>query len=186
LVVVFQTPGVTLTGQRFVFAQGSSTTSASNALAFFLGNAGTFNGADLRVGNTTMNLSGSNALALSTWYYLGITWKENRNTGEVLWSFGQVGGILSNGTMNINDLAVVGNNGTFTIGNASPSANSAFREGSSLGNIDELATYDYELSSAAINSQFGALVVPEPSTLVLCGSALVGLCMTVRRRSVKK
>jgi len=181
VVLAFQTPGVALTGQRFLFAQGFSTSGASNAFAFFLGNAGTLNGADLRVGNTTMNISGSNALALSTWYYLAVTWKENRNAGELLWSFGPIGGALTTGPMNINDLAVVGNNSTFTVGNSAPTNAAAYIESGTPGVIDELATYDYELSSTAISTQFAA-AIPEPSTLLLCSSALVGLCAMARRR----
>ena len=187
VVVLFQTPGVTISGQRFIFAQGSSTSGASNAFALFLGNAGTLNGLDLRAGNTTMNLSGSNALALSTWYYFGVTWKENRNAGELLWSFGAVGGALATGPMNINDVAVIGNNGTFTIGNSWTTNAAGFIDTGTSGVIDELAVYDYELSSAAINSQFAAAVVPEPSTMLLCSSALAGLwAVTRRRRTFKK
>ena len=183
LVVTFQTPGAATTGQRFVFGQGATTTGASNSFAFFLENSGAAaKGANLRAGNTTLDISSSNNLALSTWYYLAVTWKENRNSGELLWYFGPVGGVLTSGSMNINDNAVVGNNGAFTIGNASTAASQGFREPNNLGAIDELATYDYELSPASINSQFSAFVIPEPSTMLLCVSAIAGLCAIVRRR----
>ena len=186
LVLAFQTPSVLPSAQRFLFAQGSSTTAASNSFAFFLeSDANVAKGPTLRAGNTTLNINGSNSLALSTWYYLAVTWKENRNAGELLWSFGAVGGVLTTGTFNIADIAVVGNNGAFTIGNSAPTNAAAFIQSSNPGAIDELATYDYELSAAAINSQFAA--IPEPSTLLLCGSALVGLCAVVhRRRAFKK
>jgi hypothetical protein len=125
-------------------------------------------------------------LALSTWYYLATTWNEARNSDEVHWSLGAINSSLTGSIFNLNNVSVIGNNGTFTIGNSSPAGSGGFVQTSANpGRIDELAIYDHELTAEAISTQFAA--IPEPSTLILRSSALLGLYAVVRRhRAIKR
>jgi hypothetical protein len=125
----------------------------------------------------------SNQIALNTWYYLGVTWDETRNSGELKYYIGQIGGVLSSNSFNINDASVVGNDGTFFLGNKDSNFGNAYRTPSGDGAVDELAIWNSELASTLINAQFNSFTaIPEPASCLLFG--LGGLVFTLRRRVV--
>lgn len=168
-----------LTGQRFVFAQRSSTTGASNAFGLFFDNAtaATDPGAlKLRVGNgPTTSIMLSNSISVDSWYYFAVTYDETRDAGEVKWYLGQVGGSLSSGTVNIGNVAVVGDDSqAFVIGNSAVGATGSYRSPGN-GQVDEMALWGRELSPEEVGGQFVALV-PEPSVMALAavGATLFG------------
>jgi hypothetical protein len=172
-------------GQRFLYAQGNTTGNANAFSLFFENTSNTDPGAlKLRVGNgptTTILLAPS--VVADSWYYFAVTYDETRDAGEVLWYLGQAGGVtLSSGTINIGNVSVVGDNGTFTIGNSAVGASGAFRNPGN-GQLDEVAIWNRELTSTEINSQYATLLaVPEPTGFALftMGALLVGIC---RRRA---
>jgi Concanavalin A-like lectin/glucanases superfamily/PEP-CTERM motif len=178
----------TSTGQRFIFAQGAVTSSSpvtNNAFALFMdNNAATDPSAlRLRAGNTTTTIMTSNNIVPSTWYYFGVTWDETRNTGELKWYVGPVGGTLTSGTFNINDASVVGNDGTFYLGNKDAAFGNGYRLPTSDGSTDELALWSRELSSTEINGAFSAITAaPEPSSLGLGSLGLFAAAMLRRDR----
>ena len=150
----------TTTGQRWLFSQGDSTTNG-NGLALFFENNTTTNGGQsdlkLRVGNGTTSILASNAISFSSWYYFAMTWDESRNAGEVIWYLGKLGGPLTSGVINLNDDAVVGDNGNFILGNAED-LNSAFRDsGNTDGRLDEVAFWTRELAASEVTNQFTKL-----------------------------
>jgi hypothetical protein len=179
LVLTFKTPDVAISASRYLFAQGHEGTPV-NSFALWESTGGFLN---LRTGNGSTNLT---ALSLSTWYYFVITWDETRGPDENHFSFGQVGGVLTNGIRNPSNSSVMGNNGTFTIGNSATTNSNGYIQGTDPGRIDEFAIYNYELSQTQINDQFAAIVIPEPSTLLLCGLSLVSLFVVTRRRRTFK
>jgi hypothetical protein len=176
----------TSTGQRFIFGQGAVTSSSpvtNNAFALFMENdtaATDPSSLRLRAGNTTTSLITSNNILPSTWYSLTVTWDETRNAGELKWYVGPVGGTLNSGTFNINDASVVGNDGTFYLGNKDAAFANGFRLPTSDAATDELAIWNRELSSTEVNGAFAAIQgVPEPSSFALLG---LGLATVIARR----
>jgi len=150
----------TTTGQRWLFSQGDSSANG-NGLGLFFENNTTTNGGQsdlkLRVGNGTTSILASNAIAFSSWYYFAMTWDESRNAGEVIWYLGKLGGPLISGVINLNDDAVVGDNGNFILGNAED-LNSGFRDsGNTDGRLDEVAFWTRELVASEVTNQFTKL-----------------------------
>jgi hypothetical protein len=153
------------TGQRYLFSQGSGTSTTRNQLGIFLENTnnantplGTANSLKLRVGNgpTTVVLS-NQFLVANAWYYFATTWDETRNSaggGEVRFYIGQAGGTLSSGAIDIGNDSVVGDNGTNFIGNRDL-LNAGYRSPGS-GVIDDFAVWNEELTVDEITAQFNA------------------------------
>ena len=145
----------------------------------------------LKIGNTTKTLTGAPTPTANTWYYLGLTYdRSGTATGVngVNWYLGAAGGSLSTGFIqnggsgNISATSTLGDGGTFILGNRR-AFNNSFGVNSE---IDELATWNTELSGTAINSQFSALTttVPEPSTCAVLG--LGGLLVLWKRRTFRR
>jgi len=154
------------TGQRWIISQGTNNSVAKDALNLFLENTNLSNGdpnsLKLRLGNTTVSLVQPSYLVPNAWYYLALTYDENRNSqsgGEVRWYIGQVGGTLTNGAFNPANDAIVGDNGLVYLGNR-VGLNLGFRNPGS-GGVDEFATWNDELSPAEIAAQFAALTVQQ-------------------------
>ena len=156
------------TGQRFVFSQGN-TSSDRNAFGLFFENQSNTDPGSLklRAGNTTFTLLTSNQIQTATWYYMALTYDEARDSSEIQWRLGPIGGTLTNSVANPANDAVIGNNGTVYLGNQ-VSGTAAFRDGSSHGRLDEFAVWHRELSASEIAAQFAGLVLntpPNPPTL---------------------
>jgi hypothetical protein len=146
------------TGQRFVFSQGNTTSSANAFGLFFENNTSTSdqNALKFRTGNTTTTILPADQIVPGQWYYFAATWDETRNTGEVKWYLGQLAGPLASGTVNITDTAVIGDGGTVYLGNRD-GLNSGFRNPGN-GRIDEVAFWNRELTAAEITNQFNAVL----------------------------
>lgn len=149
----------TNTAQRFVFSQGNTTANA-NALGLFFENntSSDPNALKLRVGNLTTPLLPATNLAPAAWYYFAMTWDEARNAGEVRWFLGRPGGVLSTRVVDLANSAVVGDNGSFYLGNRG-TLDGGFRL-PGQGRVDELAIWNRELSAEEIQSQFDLLSAP--------------------------
>jgi hypothetical protein len=150
-------------GQRYIFAQGTGTSTLKNQLSLFLENTNILNGdpnsLKLRLGNgpTTTIIQSANLIP-DAWYYFAFAYDEARDStagGEVHYYVGPVGGILSTGAINIANDAVIGDNGTIYIGNNATLVNGFRSPGT--GVIDELAIFNDELSAAEITAQFLAV-----------------------------
>jgi hypothetical protein len=141
----------------------------------------------LKIVNLTVTLPTPTA---NTWYYFGLTYNLNGTATGVNganWYLGAVGGTLSSGFIqkggsgNINTTTTMGDGGTFDLGNRR-----AFNNSLVGGEIDELATWNSQLSSGQITSQFNALTVsvPEPSACILFGAG--GLLVLWKRRAFRR
>jgi hypothetical protein len=165
LCLLFRTPNTTLSGTQYIFSNGDVQTSGTGyQLALSLG-SGVL---QLKAGNrtlalptltngvwyyfaTTWDFSGANSPAYGIHYYLGVAGEPS----EALWSgFTQRGG-----TGNISSTAILGTNGAFVVSGKQPPANSGsgFQISGIPGSVDELATWNSQLSASQIADQFSAL-----------------------------
>jgi hypothetical protein len=134
-----------------------------------------------------------------TWYYFAATWNfsgANTNLYGINYYLGPAGSSVASlasgflqrgGSGNISAGAGLGGGGAVTVsGNLADSAD-GFDDAGVPGFVEALATFSNQLTVAQLDSQYSALIiVPEPSTLALCGVALVGLWAVARRRAFKK
>ena len=143
-------------GQMFLFSQGT-TNATKNALALFFENSTNSepNALKLLVGNTNITLWTADQLRTGTWHYFALTYNETNDLNEAKWFLGALGGILSAGAINMQDKAVIGDNGPFYLGNTA-SLNHAYRTPYNSGRIDELAVWDRELAPTEVSNQFNA------------------------------
>lgn len=166
LSLLFYTPDTALSGTQYVFSNGDVQTSGTGyQFALSLG-SGVL---QLKAGNrtlplapvtngvwyyfaTTWDFSGANSPAYGIHYYLGVAGQPS----AVLWSgFTQRGG-----TGNISSTAILGTNGAFVVSGKQPPANSGsgFQISGIPGSVDELASWNSQLSASQIADQFSALV----------------------------
>lgn len=157
MTLLFRTPDTPITGFRHVFGQGVET-GATNAWNLVFANPDL----SLKAGNVNLVLLNGQPEP-GAWYFFSATWDESRNTGEVRWFFGRIGGSLASGLLDLNDAAVIGDGGRFYLGNKDTGF-SALREVDFPGRVDELAVWSRELTDAEIIDQFittaGPLGVP--------------------------
>jgi hypothetical protein len=185
LSLLFETPA-TFGSTMYLFS--NSDTSGSQLAVTLL--SGTLN---VKINNKTFTApttgSAFPTLSASTWYYLALTWDCNGTTTGVngfnyyLGQAGQssiayTGFMQRGGTGNFSSSSgTIGNGGNFVLSGHQSSQTGGFTDGVA----DELATWNTELTSGQINSQFAALeAVPEPSTIALIGMS--GLLVIVWSR----
>lgn len=153
MTLLFRTPEVPLTGFRHVFGQGADS-ATSNAWNLVFNNPNL----TLKAGNANVTLINGQPVP-GAWYFFSATWDEDRNSGEVKWFFGPVGGALSSGTLSIADDAPVGAGGPIFLGNKDPGFGS-FRETNSAGVVDEAIVWSRELTSTEVLDQFITTAAP--------------------------
>jgi hypothetical protein len=146
-------------------ATGASSTGAPHSAFSLAFSAGTF---ELKAGNKTIidavNLP---APVANTWYYFAATWSFNGTTSDQInYYLGQAGGATLTSGNNITagfaegSTSTLGDGATFVLGNRRALNNSP------SGEFDELATFNSQLTTAQITSQYDALqlaAAPEPA-----------------------
>jgi len=158
--MLVRTPDQPFSGTRHLLAQGSST-GTDNAFNVI------YNNADLlwRLGGKSLTLV-SGAPAVGSWYYIAATWDESRDVNEVKYYFGPVGGMLSSGTLDIDNADVIGDGGAVTFGNKDASSGVAWRQPSNPGTLDEIAFWMRELSEPEVIAQFASTTAPAGSPFI--------------------
>ena len=170
LCLLFCTPNTSLTNTAYVFSNGDVQTSGTGyQFALNLNSAGQL---VLKAGNKTITNSVA-PLNGGTWYYYAATWdfsganSTNYGIHYYLGVAGQPASFLSSGfvqrggTGNISSTAILGTNGPFVLSGKQPPANSGsgFQTGGNPGLVDELATWNLQLSAGQIADQFSALIL---------------------------
>ena len=180
LSLLFCTPDTALTNTAYIFSNGDVQTSGTGyQFSLNVNSAGQL---VLKAGNRTLTNSVA-ALNSGTWYYYAATWDfsgANSTNYGIHYYFGvagQPGDSLSSGFVqrggsgNISSTAILGTNGPFVLSGRQPPPNSGsgFQTGGNPGLVDELATWNSELSASQISDQFSALTISTgpPPTLDL-------------------
>jgi hypothetical protein len=195
LSLLFFTPNAANASTRYVFSDGDVSLSTngqqfaleqvSQGITIKAANKTIATGWTVTAGTwyyfaATWNFTGANTTAFGINYYLGVA---GQPTNTLLSGFTQRGG-----SGNISSVGVLGNGGTFTVSGIQGDASGGYNVAGVPGFVEGVASWTNQLSVAQIDNQMNALIlVPEPSTLLLCSFAFIGLCAGSRhRRSVKK
>lgn len=162
-------PGIqSTTGEHFVFDAGGAA-GTSNSLALLFENTANSDplSLKLRFGDSSTVILPTNNIVADSWYYFALTYHETAVTNKATWYLGRLGGgspLLSGTTSNALN-AVAGDAAEFIIGSHT-NFTSSFRNPGN-GQVDELATWNRELSAAEIQAQYAKLpntVLPVRST----------------------
>ena len=197
LSLIFQTPNAVNASTRYIFSNGdvnngvAGITGGEFALAMVNQNL-RFTAGNLNLGNVPSNFTN---LVSGAWYYFAATWDftgANSSAFGIHYYLGLAGQPTSalmtgftqrGGGGNISSSAQLGNSQTFTVSAIQSDASGGFNVAGVPGFVEGLATWSNQLSVAQIDSQYQTLIlVPEPSTLLLCSSAFLGLCVAARRK----
>jgi len=188
--LLFYTPNTNSnTSTRYIFSNGDS--SLTGGQEFYLKIANT-NLLITAAGNVS-SITNSTTLIPGNWYYWACTWNFNgtaTGVNGVNYYLGLAGSPVASltssfkqrgGTGNISSTSILGNGGTFDISGTVEGTGGGFQVAGVPGLVEEFATWNSQLTTAQIDSQFGALLsIPEPSTLALVG--LGGLLALFARR----
>lgn len=191
--LLFQAPDTTQTSSRYIFDDGDTSPSEFQVKD----TGGTLS---LGVGNLASgSLATGWTLTSGTWYYFAATWNfsgANSNIYGISYYLGPAGqstSALTNGftqrggSGNISAGANIGGGGAVSVSGNLSQAAEGFQDAGVPGLVEALATFTNQLTAAQIDNQYDALIlVPEPSTLALCGFGLAGLWAVVRRRRAFK
>jgi hypothetical protein len=148
---------------RAIFSDGDVQTSGTGyQFALSLGSGAL----QLKAGNKTLSLP---TLTNGVWYYFATAWDFSRSGSSAygihyyLGVAGQASGSLwsgftqRGGTGNISSSAILGTNGNFVL-SGKQLGGSGFQISGNPGLVDELATWNSQLSASQIADQFGALI----------------------------
>lgn len=114
---------------------------------------------DLRLVNNSTTSTVVKRLSTDTWYYAALRFNLSLASDDLTWYVGELGSsVLDTGSITITNGAL--EDTTIYVGGRS--GTSAYR-----GSIQALATWDRTLSDGAIQSQFAATGIPEPTTYAL-------------------
>ncbi|MGD0059066.1 MAG: PEP-CTERM sorting domain-containing protein [Verrucomicrobiia bacterium] len=191
--MLIQAPNTTQTGSRYFFDNGDTSPNEFE----LKDSGGTLN---MQVGNVAIGPGGGTwTLTSGTWYYFAATWNfsgANSSTYGINYYLGPAGqptsSLLSGftqrgGSGNISSGAGLGGGGAVTVSGNLSQATDGFEDNNIAGFTEALATFSNQLSVAQIDAQYDALIIPEPSTLVLCSFGLAGLwAVASRRRAFKR
>ena len=183
--LLFETPATIPSTTIYLLSNGDAGTTGQFSMSLINGLV------TVKVNNKTSPFTGTGStgslptLTASTWYYVAMTWDLNgvaAGVNGVNFYLGQAGAaslsttafFQRGGTGNFSSAAGgdLGNGGAFSLSGHQLSATGGFQGGV----VDELATFNTELTSGQINSQFAALVippVPEPSAYALLGMGVL-------------
>ncbi len=172
---------------RYIFSNGDT----SGSSQFYLKLAGT-NVLVMAAGNKS-SITDSTALVTGMWYYFAATWNfsgANSNAYGINYYVGAAGGnSLSSGftqrggSGNIGSTAILGNGGTFDL-SGTVEDGGGFQVGGVPGMVDELATWNTQLSPSQIQNQYNTLIIPEPATFAMVG--IGGLLLLFARKSFRR
>jgi hypothetical protein len=147
-----------ITGQRYLFSAGGSV-SNHNAFALFLENTNVANGdpksLKLRFGDSTTTILPAADIAPAAWYYFAVTYWESRAPNKAIWYVGRPGRTLLTGVTSNSVESVAGDASGLYLGNRE-TLDAAFRN-PGVGQLDEFAIWDHELSATEVTAQFAAL-----------------------------
>ncbi|MCP5488150.1 MAG: hypothetical protein H7A43_05825 [Verrucomicrobia bacterium] len=166
LSILFRTPDAPLLFAHLL-AQGTDTGSG-NALNVVHVD---FTGLRLKVGDADA-LIHPGVLPVSRWYLLVLSWDDTRDAGEVHWWLSPVGGTLSEGVLDLDDTAVIGDGSRWILGNGSAGGFSPWRRDDGAnhpGGLDEVALWTDELPEVSISNLFTAAAVGGPSVTAIIG-----------------
>ena len=192
LSLLFYTPNTILSGTQYIFSNGDTSSAGQFAALIANGNL------NIKIANKTFSSATTPSLPNLTggvWYYLALTWNEGGVAAGVNGvnyylgvagqsSFASTGFMQRGGTGNYNSTTALGDGGAFVLSGHQLSATGGFQLSGNPGIVDELATWNSQLTSGQITSQFDALIpVPEPSTCILFGAC--GLLVLWTRRTFR-
>ncbi len=189
--LLFYTPNTDLSGTtgQYIFSNGDTTAGTTAGTGEFAMEM-TGGNLALKVVNKTYTIL--SPLTGGTWYYFAATWNLNGTTAGVnglSYYLGEAGGTLSStflqkgGSGNFSSTENFGDGGAFALSGHQAGGSGGFQVSGNPGIVDELATWDTQLSSDQITSQFDTLItpVPEPSTGVLFGAGGLLVLFWTRR-----
>lgn len=181
LSLLFETPS-TFGGTMYLFSN-SDTTGSQLAVTLLSG------ALNIKINNKTFTgpTTGSAfpTLTENTWYYFALTWDCNGTASGVNGfnyylgeagqsSIGYTGFLQRGGSGNFSSSSgTIGNGGAFVLSGHQTSQTGGF----SHGTVDELATWNTELTGAQINDQFNALITPAPEPSVFALGLMGGLLL---------
>ncbi|HVM61296.1 MAG TPA: hypothetical protein VMV72_10560 [Verrucomicrobiae bacterium] len=152
----------------------------------------------LACGNLS-TITNSTTLIPGDWYYWAATWNfsgANSSAYGINWYLGAAGSNVTSltsgfkqrgGSGNISSTAILGNGGTFEV-SGQPAGSGGFQIAGVPGVVDEVATWSNQLTVAQIDSQYEALMIPEPATaaMVAIGGLLFVFGRGMFRRRISR
>ena len=155
-----------------VFSAGG-TLSSDNAFSLIIQNPNSYSNPPcslvLAFGDSTNVLLAASNLVWDAWYYFALTYNESdTSTNKATWYLGRLtgAGTLATGTTLNTNVAVAGDGTDFYLGSEPSAVTTLCKPGD--GRVDEVATWNKQLTAAQIQAQFAAL--PNPA-----GAAGLGL-----------